>query len=134
MFILNTLGWLEPIITPVLVALGTALAGLLGNLIFKAAAWINRKTGNEQVANAIDRVALVVNAAVKSINQSFVDQLKKDGKFDKEAQEKAAREAFNLTLGLLTDEIKDIIEENFGSLEKYLKAIIEATVASSKVH
>ena len=128
----GTTQWWEPIVTPLLGVLGTALAGLLGALIFRATAWINKKIGNDEIAAAINRMGGVVDATVKLINQRFVDQLKKDGKFNKEAQEKALQEAIKTAKAMITDEVADIIRDHFGDFEIYLIAMIEKAVANLK--
>ena len=128
----ETTQWWEPIVTPLLGVLGTALAGLLGALIFRATAWINKKIGNDEIATAINRVGEVVDATVKLINQKFVDQLKKDGKFNKEAQKKALQEAIKTAKAMITDEVADIIRDYFGDFETYLVAMIEKTIANLK--
>lgn len=81
---------------------------------------------------AIERVAEIIDAAVKVINQNFVDQMKKDGKFDKDAQRKALEEALKIAEAMITDEVRDIIKDNFGDVNEYLRAIIEKTVANLK--
>ena len=120
----GTTQWWEPIVAPLLGVLGTALAGLLGALIFRATAWINKKIGNDEIAAAINRIGEVVDATVKLVNQKFVDQLKKDGKFDKEAQKKALQEAIKTAKAMITDEVADIIRDRFGDFEMYLIAMI----------
>lgn len=124
--------WWEPILAPLLGALGTALTGLLSILLFRVIAWIKGKSKNERFNEAVERVAEVVDAAVKMMNQKFVDQMRKDGKFDKEAQKKAFDEVFEIVKHMLTDEIKDVLLGTFGDIEEYLKLIIEQTVANLK--
>lgn len=128
----GTTQWWEPIVAPLLGVLGTALAGLLGALIFRATAWINKKIGNDEIAVAINKLGEVVDATVKLINQKFVDQLKKDGEFNKEAQEEALQEAIKTAKAMITDEVADIIKDHFGDFETYLVAMIEKTIANLK--
>lgn len=125
--------WWQPVLAPVLTALGVALAGLLSTLIFKITSWVNKKLGNEKIADAIERVAEVADVAVKIINQSFVDQMKKDGLFDKDSQKRALKEALQISKELISEEVIEIIKDNFGDFEKYLIGIIEKTVADLKL-
>ena len=74
----------------------------------------------------------VVDATVKLVNQRFVDQLKKDGEFNKEAQKKALQEAIKAAKAMITDEVAEIIRDHFGDFETYLIAMIEKAVANLK--
>ena len=74
----------------------------------------------------------VVDATVKLVNQRFVDQLKKDGKFNKEAQEEALKEAIKTAKAMITNEVADIIKDHFGDFQTYLVAMIEKTIANLK--
>lgn len=121
---------LENILTPILIAVGTALASMLTFGITKLIAWVNRKIGNEKVANAIERIGQIVLVAVETTNQQFVDGLKKEGKFNLEAQKQALELTLKNVKVLLTDELKNTLNEIFGDTEAYLIMLIEQTVGA----
>lgn len=71
--------------------------------------------------------------AVAFANQTYVDDLKASGSFDKEAQVHALSMALATLLGSLSQEAKDYIQEKFGDTEAYLTGRIEAEVKRQKL-
>ena len=85
---------------------------------------------SEQIADEItDRL----EDAVYATTQTYVDDLKKNGAFTKEAQLHALALALATLLGSLSQEAKDYIEKNFGDAETYLTGRIEAEVRRQKL-
>ena len=74
----------------------------------------------------------IVISAVKTVFQTYVDSLKKEGKFDKESQLIALNKARNIAYRQMTEEIKQFIEANYGNLDAWLNTQIEATVSTLK--
>lgn len=66
------------------VGLATGLLGMLGVVFPKALAWLKAHTKNLRYAGALARLAELTLKVVLELNQTVVDQLKKDGKWDKE--------------------------------------------------
>lgn len=73
-----------------------------------------------------------VTRCVMATNQTYVDTLKKEGSFDKEAQEIAFQKTFNAVMAILSEDMKQYIIETFGDLQVYLFQLIEAQVAQEK--
>ena len=71
--------------------------------------------------------------AVYATTQTYVDDLKKNGAFTKEAQVHALSMALATLLGSLSQEAKDYIEKNFGDAKTYLTGRIEAEVRRQKM-
>lgn len=71
--------------------------------------------------------------AVYATTQTYVDDLKKNGAFTKEAQVHALGMALATLLGSLSQEAKDYIQEKFGDTEAYLTGRIEAEVKRQKL-
>ena len=65
-------------------------------------------------------------------NTKIVCEVKKDGKFDKEAQEEAKRRAICIINGQLTKDMKKFITENFGDIEEWIGKKIEAVIYNLK--
>lgn len=128
--ILNNVNLVDAILTPILAAVGTALAGAITFGITRLIALINRKIGNEKLARAVEIIGDIVIAAVETTNQRFVDDLKKEGKFNKENQ----KLAFEMTLAtvkqMLTEETEKILREAFGDIEVYIATLIEQFVSN----
>jgi len=118
----------------ILGAISIGVAGLITWAFKMFQAWLNTKIKNEKLKAAMNAITEVVEKAVLSIQQTFVEQLKKDGKFDKEKQAEALNMAFSLAVSLISDETKKVINENFGSLEDWLHTQIEAFILNLPGH
>ena len=90
------------------------------------------KINNELVRTYLQEATDAVLQAVTYTAQTYVDTLKKQGKFDKEAQQKAFNTAKDIALKLLTDEAKQMIEDLYGDLMLWFETKIEQTVKEQK--
>lgn len=90
------------------------------------------KINNELVRTYLQEATDAVLQAVTYTAQTYVDTLKKQGKFDKEAQQTAFNTAKDIALKLLTDEAKQMIEDLYGDLMLWLETKIEQTVKEQK--
>lgn len=89
-------------------------------------------TKNEDLSKIIEGALSDVMDAVLYINQVYVDSLKSSGKFDKEAQQEAFNRAYKEALNMISDEAKKVIEQLYGSFDKWLKLKIESSVNMAK--
>lgn len=113
-------------------AVGTALTALFAWLTTVITNAINNNVKDKKNANHLNAINLIVLNAVQNIFQSFVDTMKKNGKFDEEAQKEAKERALTIIKSQLTPELKDYIVSNFSDIEEYLKTKIEATIYQLK--
>jgi len=90
------------------------------------------KINNELIRTYLQEATDAVLQAVTYTAQTYVDTLKKQGKFDKEAQQTAFNTAKDIALKLLTDEAKQMIEDLYGDLMLWLETKIEQTVKEQK--
>ena len=65
-------------------------------------------------------------------SQTYVDALKKAGKFDAEAQAEAAKRALTACIASISPAANAFIKSAYGDLEKYLANRIEAEVRKQK--
>ena len=79
-----------------------------------------------------DMVYDTVVKCVIATNQTYVEALKKNGAFTKEAQEEAFNRTMDAVLAVLSDEAKDYIIAATGDLNTYLTQLIEAEVNDNK--
>lgn len=93
---------------------------------------LKNKTENDHIRDGIDRAEKLVTNSVAMVKQTFVDSLKTEGKFDEEAQKKAFELCYDNWMSMVSEEIKDILIYEFGSLETWLKTKIEFEVTASK--
>lgn len=126
--------WFLNIVATTATAIGLGLATLITYGFSRLNAWIATKTKNENLARTIGLAEKLISSSVAAVQQTFVEQLKKDGKFDKEAQELAMRKAIMLVVSQLTPEAKAILEESFGDLQVWLATQIEALVYNMLPH
>lgn len=113
-------------------AIGTALTGLLTWLTLTITNFFNGKIKDKKMAAHATALLQIVMSAVKSVSQSFVDTLKKNGKFDEEAQKEAKERAMVIVKSELTVELKEYIVNNFGDIESYISNQIEAALYNLK--
>lgn len=71
--------------------------------------------------------------AVAATTQTYVDNIKKSGSFDEDAQRQALAMATATLLDSLSQGAKDYIQKHFGNPEAYLTSQIEAEVKRQKL-
>lgn len=111
-----------------------ALTVILGWGINKAASIANSYVHNQFVQHCIQNVANAVFNAVSDVNQTYVDSLKEQDKFDEEAQKRAFADALATAKKSLTNETILFIKETFGDVDAYLKPMIESQVRTQKTY
>lgn len=119
----------------VLTAILPVVAKYTVNLIktkIKESNVIANVTQNENISKIIENAFSDVMDAVLYINQIYVDALKSNGKFDKDAQKNAFNRAYTEALNMISDESKRVIEQTYGSFDKWLKLKIETSVNLAK--
>ena len=116
------------------------LIPLLGVLVTYLVKYINTKskeleasTDNELAKKYISLLSTTITNCVIATNQTYVETLKKQGKFDAEAQKEAFNMTLNAVMALLTDEAKQQLSEIYGELNTYITNQIEATVNQNKI-
>ena len=75
----------------------------------------------------------IVNKAVVTTNQTFVNELKKQGKFDKEAMEEAYNKTFNSIVASLSQSFFEYIDKETIDIDTLLKNMIETSVDWNKL-
>ena len=89
-------------------------------------------TKNEELSKIVAGALSDVMDAVLYVNQVYTDSLKASGKFDKAAQEEAFNRAYTEVMNLISDESKKVIEQLYGSFDKWLQLKIESSVNMAK--
>lgn len=124
--------FVKNLLTTVFLALGTALSTLIGILFKRLTDWVAEKAKGQKYKRTLETIETSIRSAVLMVQQTFVDNLKKEGKFDSEAQAKALELAVKTATSQINDEMKKVIEELFGDIEEWLKTQIEAFIAYLK--
>lgn len=118
------------VIIPLLGVLTTFLIKFINSKSKELAA----KTDSEQAKKYIEMLDNTISTCVLSTTQTYVEALKKEGKFDLEAQKKAFEMTYQAILNILTEESKAYLTSLYGDLKSYLTAKIEAEVKSNKIY
>lgn len=95
-------------------------------------AQVEERTKSDKLAQAVRRASDIVEQVVVAITQTYVDDLKKTGSFDAEAQKQALQMAKEAAADLISDEVQQLIGENYNNFSDWLISAIEAAVAHSK--
>ena len=90
--------------------------------------FINSKIKNNKAADLLTTATTIVINAVRSVFQTYVEALKKEGSFNKDAQIIALNKAKDIALTQMTDEVKSYLATTYGSLDSWLDTNIEATI------
>lgn len=118
----------ELFLIPVLTALGIYLAAL----IHVKAQEAKQKTKDETTRKYIEMAEKTISECVLATTQTYVEALKKAGKFDSEAQKHALQLTYNSVMKILTEDAKKYITEAVGDFETYLMNKIESQVKLTK--
>ena len=112
---------------------------LLGVLTAFFVKWVNAKSA--EIQTNIDDATLrkymgmlteTIADCVVATNQTFVETLKAQGKFDEEAQKEAFRQTSMAVIQILSEDAKDYLSAAVGDLETYITKKIEAEVNLNK--
>lgn len=111
------------------------LIPMLGALTTFIVIWIKaksaelqKKTNNDVLNKYVQMATDTITNCVIATNQTYVNSLKEQGKFDEVAQKEAFQRTYQAVLLILSDDAKEYLNNAFGDLNKYLQEKIESTV------
>ena len=112
------------------------LLGVLTTFLIK---WLQIKSSelqikmDNEVANKyMDMLTNTITECVLATNQTYVEALKQQNKFDLEAQKIAFDKTSEAVMAILTEDAKKYLESAVGDLELFIKQKIEAEVNLNK--
>ena len=73
-----------------------------------------------------------ITDCVIATNQTYVETLKKEGKFDAEAQKVAFKKTYDAVMSIISIDMVEYLTEFVGDFETFLMQSIEAEVNSNK--
>ena len=94
----------------------------------KLISWLNAQIKDVNARTQLSVATTIVTNAVRSVFQTYVEALKKNGTFDANSQKIALTKAKDEALAQMTDDIKKYITTTYGDLETWLTTQIEATI------
>ena len=90
------------------------------------------KVENDYADKYIAMVFETVRDCVSATTQTYVESLKKQGKFDAEAQKTAFQMTYDAVMNVLTEDAKECLASIYGDITVYLTNRIEAEVKAQK--
>lgn len=118
----------ELVVYPVLSIGGIYLTYLISVKIKE----LKQKTNDETAKKYLDMLNDTIAKTVLATTQTYVEALKKQGKFDAEAQKEAFKQTYEAVMKVLTEDAVKYITISVGDLETYVTNQIEAQVKLTK--
>ena len=109
-----------------------ALTIVLVQLINKWKEQLKEKTDSELLKKYIDMLANTISSCVIATNQTYVNSLKEQGKFDAEAQKIAFQKTYDAVMAILSDEAVNYLSVFYGDLTETITVMIEQDVHYEK--
>lgn len=124
--------WLPVIFEMCLIPLIGVLTVYLVNLIKTKTQETQAAIDNDLLDKYIGLLGETISNCVLATSQTYVESLKKQGKFDVEAQKIAFQMSYDAIMETLSEEAKIYLTEIYGDLRSYLTKAIEAEVNRNK--
>ena len=117
------------ILIPILITIITICICMMTSKVAKDAA----RTAPSKYSEIIYGLENIVSKAVITTNQTFVNELKKQGKFDKEAMQEAYKRTYESIVASLSQSFFEYIDEENVDIDALLKNMIETSVNWNKI-
>jgi biopolymer transport protein ExbB/TolQ len=123
---------LDTLLQAVIVAVVPVLTTYIVKFIqARSAAW-ETQLANETAKRHLEEITNAVSTAVSAVSQTYVENIRKSGEFNEEAQKQALSLARDTALNVMTEDAKSFIQNSFGDMEALIRANIEETVKRHK--
>ena len=129
---MNYVEMLTQIFQVCIVPLLGILTTFLVQLIKTKQAELVSKTDSEINKKYMDMLTDTITKCVIATNQTYVDALKDQNAFTKEAQKEALIKTSSAVLTILSEDAKEYLNETLGALNAYITTQIEAQVNAYK--
>ena len=90
--------------------------------------YLNQKIKDEKTRSILTGLTAIIERAVRSVFQTYVESLKKTNSFGKEEQAKALELARSEVTKQLTNETAGFIQETYGDINTFITSQIESTI------
>jgi hypothetical protein len=127
---------MKEILSSLLQAVIVAVVPVLTTYLIKflqarSAAW-EAQLSNETAKRLIEEFSSAISTGVSSVTQTYVEDIKKSGEFNEDAQKEALLRARDTALSVMTEDAKHFIQNSYGDIEALIRAKIEETVKLHK--
>lgn len=123
---------IQTILQTVLIPLLIALTGFVVKWVNAKANELKSKTEDDRYDLYIDILQELVTKTVIMVNQTYVDELKKENAFTKEAQIEAFNKVYETVITSLSEDVYTYLEQIIGNLNDYITVLIESAVKQQK--
>lgn len=124
---------LQQVLTNLLI---TALTGAVPVLVTFFVNWIKTKIETDKTnlnAKYLKMAADAIATATLETTQTYVESLKGQSAFDKEAQAEALQKSLNRAKEIMGEQTRVALEEIVGDINTYIISQIEASIAKQKI-
>lgn len=98
----------------------------------KYAEGIKEQTDNDLYDKYIDMLISTIETCVIATNQTYVDELKKQGKFGPEEHDIAYHKTLDAVKAILSEEAQKYLATIYGDLDFYISQLIQESVRVNK--
>lgn len=127
------LNLLQDILEVCIIPLLGVLTAYLVAFIKSKSEELRNKTDNEITDKYVQMLSQTITDCVIATNQTYVEALKKDNAFTKDAQKEAFQKTYDAIMLVLTDDAKEYLTEVYGDLTAYITMKIESQVNTNKI-
>lgn len=128
----NWIDLLKTLLQVVIITIVPIISAYIINYLKAKATGLKLSTDNALLYSSIEMVEEIVTNAVAFVSQTYVDNLKKDGKFDIEEQKQAFNMAYDRIMQLVDQEQQEFLDVMFGNFSDWVGTLIEAAVRRQK--
>ena len=115
-----------------IIPLLTVLTAYIVKFINKKSESLQKTTDNELYKKYIALLDETISKCVIATNQTYVDSLKNQNAFTKEAQEEAFRKTYEAVMAILNKDALEYLNNAVGDLNTYITNSIQAQVKLNK--
>lgn len=108
------------------------IAPLMILIVKETIAYLRQKADSEKLAFYFARAEDAIYTTVEEIQQTFVDELKKTNRWDKDAAVQAYNLAVSKSKSLMSQAVYDMIDHAIGDANTWITAKIESAVHELK--
>ena len=121
------------ILSAVLSLAVTFVGATLTTIIIPAIAnWLKYKTQHQKLQSVIDDITVTVTSSVDMLEQTVVNQLKADGKWDSKSQAEVLQSGITEVVNGLSRTTYQILKSESTDIEALIRRYIEAYIQSKK--
>ena len=98
----------------------------------KVTAQAQENVNNELFTKYSEMLAGIIETCVIATNQTYVDELREQGKFGPEEHDIAFHKTFDAVKAIMTEEMKKVLSEAYTDLDFYISQLIQEQVNTVK--